>query len=67
MRGLLLSILQLVCVCVADIPSWDSWPHQRIQVNEDVSIHLRYYGTGPPILLIHGNPQHSVSYDIVMS
>ncbi|KAJ5751434.1 uncharacterized protein N7511_008399 [Penicillium nucicola] len=65
MRGVLLSILQLVCICVADIPSWDSWPHQRVQVNDDVSIHLRYYGTGPPVLLIHGNPQHSLSYSTV--
>ncbi|KOS46063.1 hypothetical protein ACN38_g2976 [Penicillium nordicum] len=67
MRGFLLSILQLVCICIADIPSWDSWPHQRIEVNEDVSIHMRYYGTGPPVLLIHGNPQYSLSYSAIAS
>lgn len=65
--GFFSQFLQLVCICIADIPSWDSWPHQRIEVNEDVSIHMRYYGTGPPVLLIHGNPQYSVSYDILMS
>ncbi|KAJ5382975.1 hypothetical protein N7517_000886 [Penicillium concentricum] len=65
MRFLVLSIVQLISICVADVPSWDAWPHQRIKVNEDVSIHLRYYGTGPPVLLIHGNPQHSLSYSTI--
>lgn len=63
MFKLLASISLLFSVCAADVASWDSWPHQRIKVTDDVSLHLRYYGTGPPVLLIHGNPQHSVSRD----
>lgn len=38
---------------------FDLWPHQRVAL-KDVSIHLRYAGSGPPVLLVHGNPQHSV-------
>lgn len=54
-----LSVLALIDA--QQILPWDEWPHQRILVNKDVSIHLRYAGSGPPVLLLHGNPQHSVS------
>lgn len=40
---------------------FDEWPHQRVALN-DVNIHFRYAGKGPPILLIHGVPEHSVSF-----
>ncbi|KAH8901686.1 alpha/beta-hydrolase [Thozetella sp. PMI_491] len=40
---------------------FDSWPHQRIALDK-VSIHFRYAGTGPPLLLVHGNPQYSLTW-----
>lgn len=36
------------------------WKHQRVALPNS-SIHLRYAGSGPPLLLIHGVPEHSVS------
>lgn len=41
------------------LSDYDSWNHQRIQL-QDVSIHFRYFGSGPSVLLVHGFPQHSV-------
>lgn len=29
---------------------------------QDVSIHFRYAGSGPPLLLVHGNPQFSLTW-----
>ncbi|KUI66723.1 Soluble epoxide hydrolase [Cytospora mali] len=43
------------------LSSFDDWPHLRVAL-QDVSIHLRYFGTGPPILLVHGNPQYSLTW-----
>ncbi|KAI9148164.1 Soluble epoxide hydrolase [Paramyrothecium foliicola] len=40
---------------------FDSWNHGRVAL-EDVSIHFRYAGSGPPILLVHGNPEHSLTW-----
>ncbi|KAK5167423.1 uncharacterized protein LTR77_007122 [Saxophila tyrrhenica] len=38
---------------------FDTWGHERIQL-EHVSIHFRYSESGkPPLLLVHGCPQHS--------
>src|ERR1700761_1264484 len=38
---------------------FDQWAHGRIQL-DDVSIHFRYsQGGKPPLLLVHGSPQHS--------
>ncbi|KKY13346.1 putative alpha beta hydrolase fold-1 [Diplodia seriata] len=48
-----------------DLLPWDDWPHQRVQVGQDVSLHLRYAGSGPPVVLIHGNPQHSLSWHAI--
>ncbi|KAH7025506.1 putative hydrolase [Macrophomina phaseolina] len=45
--------------------SWDDWPHQRVAVNQEISIHLRYAGSGPPVLLVHGNPQYSLSWHAI--
>ncbi len=42
---------------------FDDWAHGMIQL-PTVKLHFRYAGSGPPLLLIHGNPQHSVSYQI---
>ncbi|KAK7035996.1 putative hydrolase or acyltransferase of alpha beta superfamily protein [Favolaschia claudopus] len=41
--------------------TFDAWEHGRVAL-ETVSIHFRYAGTGPPLLLVHGNPQHSLTW-----
>ncbi|KAH9203898.1 Alpha/Beta hydrolase protein [Leptodontidium sp. 2 PMI_412] len=46
------------------LTNFDDWAHQRIAL-EDVSIHFRYAGTGPPLLLVHGNPQFSLTWRIM--
>nr|POF11563.1 soluble epoxide hydrolase [Quercus suber] len=44
---------------VSALQTFDTWGHERIQLN-DTSIHFRYSASGkPPILLVHGFPQHS--------
>lgn len=45
----------------ADTAPFNEWAHGRVQLS-NVSIHFRYAGSGPPLLLVHGNPQHSVSF-----
>lgn len=51
----------LVSVSCALQP-FDEWNHGRIQF-WDVSIHLRYSESGePPLLLIHGFPEHSPTW-----
>jgi pimeloyl-ACP methyl ester carboxylesterase len=50
---------------LAALSNFDAWPHQRIQLNDSVSIHFRYYGSGPPILLVHGFPQHSLTWSTI--
>ncbi|KAF2735840.1 alpha/beta-hydrolase, partial [Polyplosphaeria fusca] len=44
--------------------NFDDWYHQRIQL-QDTSIHFRYYGSGPPVLLVHGFPQHSLTWHTI--
>ncbi|KAH7253123.1 Alpha/Beta hydrolase protein [Fusarium solani] len=46
------------------INDFDTWEHGRIALN-DVSIHFRYAGSGPPVLLVHGNPQHSLTWQFI--
>lgn len=46
------------------LSNFDDWPHLRVQL-DDVSIHARYYGSGPPILLVHGFPQHSLTWHTI--
>ncbi|KAK0737197.1 Alpha/Beta hydrolase protein [Apiosordaria backusii] len=46
--------------CVS-LTKWDDWAHGRVAL-QDVSIHFRYAGSGPPLLLIHGNPQYSLTW-----
>jgi len=53
-------------LALAELVLFDDWLHQRVALR-NVGIHLRYHGTGPPILLIHGNPQHSVNYLLLFS
>ena len=48
----------------ADLIPWDNWEHGRVAL-EDVSIHFRYAGSGPPLLLVHGNPQFSLTWQFI--
>lgn len=50
----------LLPLILADTAPFNDWDHGRVQLS-NVSIHFRYAGSGPPLLLVHGNPQHSVS------
>jgi pimeloyl-ACP methyl ester carboxylesterase len=54
----------LVQPALSAISNFDDWNHQRIQT-DDGSIHFRYYGSGPPILLVHGFPQHSLTWHTI--
>ncbi|KAL1800767.1 hypothetical protein ACET3X_001109 [Alternaria dauci] len=49
---------------LAQLSNFDNWEHERIQL-DDVSIHFRYHGEGPPILLVHGFPQHSLTWHTI--
>lgn len=40
---------------------FDKWRHGRVKV-DGIGLHFRYAGSGPPLVLIHGNPQHSVGF-----
>lgn len=51
----------LVASATAALSSFDEWPHLRVTL-DDVSIHARYYGSGPPLVLVHGNPQFSLTW-----
>ena len=42
-----------------EVSPFEEWPCQQVQV-EHGTIFLRYAGTGPPIMLLHGVPQYSV-------
>jgi hypothetical protein len=65
MRLLLLAAISFVqAVFGTVVPDYKSWPYGRIKT-VDGSIAFRYYGTGPPIFLIHGTPQYSVSLFLV--
>lgn len=63
MRYLQLAIASLASI-VAATSSFDTWAHGRVALN-DVSIHFRYAGSGPPLLLVHGNPQHSLTWQFI--
>jgi hypothetical protein len=49
---------------LGELSNFDDWEHERTQL-DDVSIHFRYHGTGPPILLVHGFPQHSLTWHTI--
>lgn len=50
----------IATVAAAAVPQWDQWAHGRVLVN-NITMHYRWAGSGPPMVLVHGNPQHSVS------
>ena len=55
---LLLSVL--LRLAATELIPFDDWLYQRVAL-PDANIYFRYAGTGPPILLVHGYPQHSVN------
>jgi pimeloyl-ACP methyl ester carboxylesterase len=55
------AFLASVALVQGALVPFDSWNHGRVAL-EDVSIHFRYAGSGPPLLLVHGNPQHSLTW-----
>lgn len=56
----LLFVTQTFC----DLIPFSDWKHLRVAL-ENVSIHLRYAGSGPPIVLVHGYPQHSLTWHTI--
>jgi len=61
----LLSTLWLSgAVVEAGVPNFDDWEHGRVAL-QDVSIHFRYAGSGPPLLLVHGTPQFSLTWQFI--
>ncbi|KAH8198133.1 hypothetical protein TruAng_007710 [Truncatella angustata] len=63
-RQALFLYLSLLPSFVTPLTPWDEWSHGRVTL-EDVSIHFRYSGSGPPLLLVHGNPQYSLTWQII--
>ncbi|KAH7142218.1 Alpha/Beta hydrolase protein [Dactylonectria macrodidyma] len=64
MRPLQFTVTALAGGALAAVADFDRWEHGRVAL-EDVSIHYRYAGSGPPLLLVHGNPQHSLTWQFI--
>ncbi|KAL7620857.1 hypothetical protein AAE478_009855 [Parahypoxylon ruwenzoriense] len=58
------SLAAAATTAAAELTKWDDWEHGRVAL-QDVSIHFRYAGSGAPLLLVHGNPQHSLTWQFV--
>ncbi|KAF5259074.1 hypothetical protein FOXYS1_10331 [Fusarium oxysporum] len=43
---------------------FNKWRHGRVKV-DGIGLHFRYAGSGPPLVLIHGNPQHSLTWRLL--
>lgn len=55
-------IFAALCSLSSALQPFDEWAHGRIQLR-DVSIHFRYSASGkPPLLLVHGFPEHSLTW-----
>jgi len=63
MLSLIVTLTALIrsLTTIAEIPPFDSWPSRRIKLPE-VFIHLKHHGSGPPLVLLHGQPQHSLTW-----
>lgn len=61
-----LQFLALLCnTTVRALQAFETWGHERIQLS-DVSIHFRYSASGkPPLLLVHGFPEHSRTWTTI--
>ncbi|KAK4183593.1 putative soluble epoxide hydrolase [Podospora australis] len=57
-------LLSTLLTATHALTNFDDWDHGRVAL-EKVSIHFRYAGQGPPLLLVHGNPQHSLTWRII--
>ena len=56
------SLLPVLYCLASALQPFEEWSHGRIQL-KDVSIHFRYSASGkPPLLLIHGFPEHSPTW-----
>jgi pimeloyl-ACP methyl ester carboxylesterase len=62
--GLTTTLLTLLPTALGQLSNFDDWAHERVQLS-DISIHFRYHGTGPPILLVHGFPEHSLTWHTI--
>lgn len=62
--SLLLTTALFLAVPVLSLTPFNTWPHLRVAL-PTVSIHARYAGHGPPLLLVHGNPQHSLTWHTI--
>lgn len=58
------SLAAIASRATAELTKWDDWEHGRVAL-QDVSIHFRYAGSGPPLLLVHGNPQFSLTWQFI--
>ncbi|CAG8949000.1 hypothetical protein HYFRA_00002128 [Hymenoscyphus fraxineus] len=54
--------LWFVQTALAALIPWEEWDHQLVAL-EDSSILFHYAGSGPPLLLVHGFPEHSTMWD----
>lgn len=67
-----MKLVSIISICtfalsqlgLAQWSNFDDWEYERIQL-DDVSIHFRYHGEGPPVLLVHGFPQHSLTWHTI--
>ncbi|KAI1858114.1 hypothetical protein JX265_010782 [Neoarthrinium moseri] len=62
------NLLLLICLffpfLAASLVAWNDFSHGRVAL-ENVSIHFRYAGSGPALLLVHGNPQFSLTWQVI--
>lgn len=63
MKAIHLAVIALASTALS-LTNFDDWEHGRVAL-QDVSIHFRYAGSGPPLLLVHGNPQHSLTWQFI--
>ncbi|KAH6957294.1 Alpha/Beta hydrolase protein [Fusarium avenaceum] len=62
-----ISLILVLLRIVADSTTSDfaKWQHGGVNV-DGIRIHFRYAGNSPPLILIHGNPQHSMdTYTVI--
>ncbi|KAM0445213.1 hypothetical protein ACHAO4_009918 [Trichoderma viride] len=54
----------IASAAAAAVPEWDQWAHGRVLVN-NITMHYRWAGSGPPMVLVHGNPQPSITWRLL--
>lgn len=60
-----IAIILLLSTLCQTLQPFHTWSHERIQL-PDTSIHFRYSEGGkPPLLLVHGFPQHSPTWTTI--